>query len=212
MIINFNGLIHVHVCGQASRTKVVANLNFESCSLKIVCRRFVSFNSLQMAAVVRQCAAFLEQALVGSRMFGNGYVLDVLDEIAGDMRRAKEAIAEQWLVREEAMDEYSRVERGKALRPMKLGTAASRDLAAMHEVVKRLRRRQYKDGWRIEIKLRVVPEFWSLLRPQFYAAGAEVAQQGNRGVVSFVSGESVLLVLRALLKVGRGMREKMVCL
>ena len=83
MILNFNGLIHVHVYGQASRTNVVANLNFESCSLKIVCRRFGWFRSLQMAAVVRQCAVFLEQALVGLRMFGDEYVLDVLDEIAG---------------------------------------------------------------------------------------------------------------------------------
>ena len=62
-----------------------------------------------------------------------------------------------------------------------MGGTADRDLAFAHdEVVKRLRRRQYKAGWQIQARLRVIPEVWSVLQPEFIAAGADVVIQGTK--------------------------------
>ena len=94
-------------------------------------------------------------------------------------------------------DEWMRVERGEGSRLLTLGCAVSHDLVEVHdEVVKRLRRRQYKDGWEIGFKLRAIPVVWGILQPQFVAVGAEVVQQGNKVVVTFSSVESLLRMFR----------------
>ena len=48
------------------------------------------------------------------------------------------------------------------------------------EVVKRLRRIQYEAGWQIQPTLWVIPKVWSVLQPEFIAAGADVVIQRDK--------------------------------
>ena len=108
-----------------------------------------------MAAVARQALTFMEQAWLGLRLFGGVEVLGLFDVVAGEVQAALESLVERWTVKEDMeADEWMRVERGglrEGLRLLTLRCAVSQDLAEVHnEVVKRLRRRQYKDGWEID--------------------------------------------------------------
>ena len=69
-----------------------------------------------------------------------------------------ENLVERWTAKEDTeADEWMRVERGEGSRLLTLRYAVSQDLAAVHdEAPKRLGRRQYKDGWEIDFKLRVI--------------------------------------------------------
>ena len=91
----------------------------------------------------------------------------------------------------DAGGEWARVRMAEGLRPrlpVDYVRMADRDVAAVHdEVVKRLRRKQYKDGWKIQFKIRVMPEIWTVLQPEFVAAGASVAHEGDKVVVEFFS-------------------------
>ena len=59
------------------------------------------------------------------------------------------------------------------------------------EVVKRLWRIQYEAGWQIQPTLWVIPKVWSVLQPEFIAAGADVVIQRDKAFVSFVDIDGV---------------------
>ena len=97
----------------------------------------------------------------------------------------------------DAGGEWARVRMAEGLRPrlpVDYVRMADRDVAAVHdEVVKRLRRKQYKDGWKIQFKIRVMPDIWTVLQPEFVAAGASMTHEGDKVVVEFFQ-QSVCLV------------------
>ena len=69
--------------------------------------------------------------------------------------------------------ELTRRAEGNLLR--QLSVFIERDIAYVHdEVVKRLRRKKYKDGWRIKFKVRFYPEVWAAVLLECQTAGASI--------------------------------------
>ena len=111
-----------------------------------------------------------------------------LNEAAEEADWVMKKLAERWEEREsEREDESQWVSRRKsnASRLRVHGTIVDKEVAFVHdEVVKKLRRKQYKAGWRIHAKLRVLPDIWSDLQSEFAAAGAAVEDEGDKVVVT----------------------------
>ena len=92
---------------------------------------------------------------------------NLVDGLRGEFEAVWEALLARWEAKDElaaaaegdAMELTRRAE-GNLLRP--LSVFIERDIAYVHdEVVKRLRRKKYKDGWRIKFKVRFYPEVWA---------------------------------------------------
>ena len=144
-----------------------------------------------MAVVIRHVQSFVRQAILGIR-FSWQLAETVIDEVLEEVDAAFGALVERWVAREGEGDEWRRLRTAEGKRLKTMGGAADRDLAFVHdEVVKRLQRRQYKAGWQIQARLRVIPEVWSVLQPEFIAAGADVVIQGDKAFVSFIDVDVV---------------------
>lgn len=145
-----------------------------------------------MTSIIRHVLAFVRQSLVGVRF---GLVApvevgeDVFEEVWEEVQRLLLGVLARWqALEDDGGDNWTRVRMAEGLRARPFLKMADRDVVAMHdEVVKRLRRKQYKDGWKIQVKLRVLPEVWTVLQPEFVAAGARLAEQGDKVVVKFLS-------------------------
>ena len=143
-----------------------------------------------MAEILGYVYGVAEQGLELAR----GQIGQVFEEMREDLLGALDAVRRRWTAivngRQycgEDVADGDVVREAEGHRLVLLKTLCDQDLASVHDgVVRRLRRRRYKTGWKIKTAMRLVPQVWSGLLPEFRAVGADVVTQGNTVVVTFV--------------------------